>query len=577
MKPADEIKRLIHESEIATGSRADERILRGARSELEQRRQGQTARLEPTIWRFIMTNRMTKLAAAAVMVIAALTVFHFVGNPVGSTLTFAQVIEPILAASTAQFDIIVGAEDGDTPVVHDLVMGSRIRRTVSGLGDNVAIIDLEAGRILTLSEEKKEAQYMSLEGLPSIPNYMERLKNLILMLQDSPDFVLEDLDARQLDGREVVGFLARHPHVEITLWADAETGLPVRIEQAEGQMRTICKNMEFDVPVEEAWFSMEVPEGYTIHEETKLDLTAGTEQAFIEGLRLLAETFNEGQFPTGVAVDDYLKQAPAVAQQIESMNLSAEEQTALGQTIQNYLLFTRFFPGEGEWTYRGQGVMLGDAQTPIFWYRPKDSVTYRVIYGDLHVEDVAPEDLPEPPSAEELAQIRSGYQTWAQDDFVGTQEDYWYVLPDGRARVKAYLTLRQGPENTSLLPITLPYADAPLEAVLLEREPLLFRETGVGTYEIELPLAKLRAGQTQIICQWHVSLDDLRKGPGDHRTVLRSLIPVTSYKLRIGVDRQSDFELAKAPSGIWLTPFTWSHDEPTLEFGSCGLMVGRKR
>jgi len=67
----------------------------------------------------------------------------------------------------------------------------------------------------------------------------------------------------------------------------------------------------------------------------------------------------------------------------------------VGQTIQNYLLFTRFFQGEGEWTYRGQGVMLGDAETPIFWYRPKGSATYRVINGDLRVEDVAPAELPQ--------------------------------------------------------------------------------------------------------------------------------------------------------------------------------------
>lgn len=235
---------------------------------------------------------------------------------------------------------------------------------------------------------------MSLEGLPSIPNYMENLKNVIVMLQQTPDFVVENLGLQQVDGREVVGFLARHPRAEITIWADAETGLPVRIEQNEGQMRVVCKNMRFDVPVEDAWFSMDVPEGYKVHQDSTLDIHAGTEGAFIEGLRLLAERFNNGRFPDGVAVEDYLKQAPDVARQLQEMDLSSEEQIALGQTIQNYLLFTRFFQGEGEWTYRGQGIMLGEAETPIFWYRPKDSATYRVIYGDLHVEDVAGENLP---------------------------------------------------------------------------------------------------------------------------------------------------------------------------------------
>lgn len=342
-----------------------------------------------------MTSRVTKLAAAAVIVIAILTAFHFIGIPVGSTLTFAQAIDPILNASTAKFDIIIGTDDSGAPVIHDMVMGSRIRRTVPGIDDSVVIIDLEASRILSFSEVKKEAQYISLEGLPSIPNYMAHLKNVLVMLQESPAFVVEDLGVQQIDGREVIGFLAKHPRAEITLWADAETGLPVHIEQNEGQMRVICKNMEFDVPMAEALFSMEVPEGYTLHQESTLDLQAGTEEAFIEGLRLLAETFNEGRFPEGVAVEDYLKQAPTMAKQLEGMNLPNEEEAALGQTIQNCLLFIRFFKGEGPWTYRGQGVLLGEEETPIFWYQPKESATYRIIYGDLHVEDVAPEDLPQ--------------------------------------------------------------------------------------------------------------------------------------------------------------------------------------
>jgi hypothetical protein len=37
--------------------------------------------------------------------------------------------------------------------------------------------------------------------------------------------------------------------------------------------------------------------------------------------------------------------------------------------------------------YAGRGVSLGAADTPIFWYRPKDAKTYRVIYADLSVRE----------------------------------------------------------------------------------------------------------------------------------------------------------------------------------------------
>jgi hypothetical protein len=59
-------------------------------------------------------------------------------------------------------------------------------------------------------------------------------------------------------------------------------------------------------------------------------------------------------------------------------------------------LFIQLFElkGEGKWHYAGEGVKLGDAGKAIFWYRPKGSDTYRVIYADLSVKDVVPENLP---------------------------------------------------------------------------------------------------------------------------------------------------------------------------------------
>jgi len=50
---------------------------------------------------------------------------------------------------------------------------------------------------------------------------------------------------------------------------------------------------------------------------------------------------------------------------------------------------------ESNWRYAGEDVKYGQADTPIFWYQPEGSQTYRVIYGDLNVKDVAPENLPD--------------------------------------------------------------------------------------------------------------------------------------------------------------------------------------
>ncbi len=345
------------------------------------------------IRRIIMKSPITKLAAAAVIIAGVLIGLYFVGSPIVATPTFAQVIQPIFDAQTAILDIIIGEEEAGGPVIHDMVQGSRIRRTLSNMKDSVSIIDLEAGNILSLDSKKKEAAYIDLEGLPSMSNYMETLRNIITGLQEHPEFTVEELSEQEIAGQRLIGFRAKHPRAEVTIWADPETALPVRIEQIERQMKIICKNLVFDVPMDEELFSMDVPEGYKL-QETKLDLMGSTEEDFIEGLRIRAEVFGDGWFPESVAVEDYLKQAPTITQKIGELGLSDEQATELGMKLSRHLLFIRFFKGEGEWHYAGKGVKFGDADTPVFWYQPKDSETYRVIYGDLHVEDSQPEDLP---------------------------------------------------------------------------------------------------------------------------------------------------------------------------------------
>ncbi|MBC8471271.1 MAG: hypothetical protein H8D56_17555 [Planctomycetes bacterium] len=345
-----------------------------------------------SIWRTIMKSPITKIAAAVVIVSGVLIAMHFSGLSTG-TVTFADVIKPILNAQTAVLDIIIGEEEAGGPVIHDQIKGSRIRRTISSMDDEVSIIDLEAMRILTLTVSKKEAAYIDLKGLPSMPNYMDTLRNIISELQEKPDFEVEELGTQEIDGREAIGFLARHPKVELTIWADSETALPVRLEQVGGQMKIICKNVKFDVPMDESLFSMEVPEGYTL-QEAELDLLGATEEDFIEGLRIRAEVFGGDQFPDSVAVEDFIKEAPSMEKKIDELGLAGEAEIELGMKITRHLLFIRFFKGQGQWHYAGNGVKLGDAETAIFWYQPEGAETYRVIYGDLSVRDVAPENLP---------------------------------------------------------------------------------------------------------------------------------------------------------------------------------------
>ena len=76
------------------------------------------------------------------------------------------------------------------------------------------------------------------------------------------------------------------------------------------------------------------------------------------------------------------------------MNLQDKEKIEMAMKMQPGFIFVQLLKAENDWHYVGANVKLGDAKSPVCWYRPDDSKTYRVIYGDLSVKDVAPEDLP---------------------------------------------------------------------------------------------------------------------------------------------------------------------------------------
>lgn len=339
-------------------------------------------------------NNFFKIAAALVIVISIITaVAVFQPGTTSSSIAWSQVIQPILNARTAVISYTVVQDGRESPPIQDQIMGSRIRRSMQNIAA-VSIIDLENAKILTLDPDEKKATYIDLKGLPSIPNYLETLRNVINELENTPGFVVEELGEKQIDGRNAVGFAANHPRVEIIIWADTETALPIRIEQKESknQLHIICFDIEFDREMDEADFSMEVPPGYS-SQQTELDLFNSTEADFIEYLRIWAQDLNDSQFPEDISVAYVVQNTQLIEDKYKALDLSDEEELAHGMKFSRGLLFLRFFKGRGTWHYAGNSIKFGDAQTPVFWYQPQDSDTFRVIYGDLHIADLPPEDL----------------------------------------------------------------------------------------------------------------------------------------------------------------------------------------
>ena len=343
-----------------------------------------------------MKIRITKLAAAAVIIIAILTAIHFLGSPIEG-IAWADVVRPILTARTVVFNVIT-VEGENVPITRVMNMGTqRVRGEVlSPDGKTVqviAIVDYDTSRMLQLIPKQKTAVLIDLKDMPEKPeNVLETMRDIITELQNDPDVSVEPLGEKEIDGQIAKGFRATGPDVELTIWADPQTALPIHMEQKWRQMQFVCTDFQFDIEMDESLFSMEIPEGYSEIPSAELPIAGSTEQDLIESLRIWAEVILDGVFPrdlsTQVYTDDVKKNREKFA------TLQDEQKLELAMKMGPGFIFFQLLKAENDWHYVGKNVKLGDSESPVCWYRPEGSETYRVIYGDLSVKDVAPENLP---------------------------------------------------------------------------------------------------------------------------------------------------------------------------------------
>ena len=142
---------------------------------------------------------------------------------------------------------------------------------------------------------------------------------------------------------------------------------------------------------------MEIPEEYTVR-TMHVDTSEPIEKDLLEMFRIWAEHM-DGNLPSVLDMNasmEFVKYQQKKMKE-EGQELSEESVLEMQKIIMKMSrggMFAQQLPAESDWHYAGKDVQFGDADTAIFWYRPENSKTYRVIYGDMRVEDVAPENLP---------------------------------------------------------------------------------------------------------------------------------------------------------------------------------------
>ena len=164
----------------------------------------------------------------------------------------------------------------------------------------------------------------------------------------------------------------------------------------QAKEKVVWSDFVWNPELDESVFSLEPPEDYSI-EELTYDVGGTDERGLIDAFAFWAE-MSEGSFPTNInEFSDPNKIKPMLIEKFDRDGDPKEEfDQAMKQmhTVLKGLWFAQKIKVENNWYYAGENVMLGDAETPICWWRIEDSDNYRVIYGDLGIDDVSPENLP---------------------------------------------------------------------------------------------------------------------------------------------------------------------------------------
>lgn len=405
--PTDPVDELVRDTLSRQMPPASERRMRADLAKLHDRvAAGRCGSVPGLILRMPRWARLVPLAAAALIVAAVGA--HFLWTP---RVTFAEVVQHVLEARTLSSTMTVDAV-ALTSGEHQTAEGKclmmepgRVRFESDGF---MFVIDAPKRRTLIATDAAHATIHSAMSGsvgemftgpigLPG-RSFLDTLRSL-------EDRAAETIGEREVDGHRAVGFRVEDAtwpgeHEQWTIWADVRTGLPVYIERQEEQWGVqtsiAMSDLVLNPPLDESLFEMPPPTG-SASVQVSSEPSPLPETDLVAVLGAYAEATG-GEFPADFGprdwwVYDFEKQVgAATARKLHhDPALSKEAADQIGRNQVSWVpaaVYLATLPADSDWHYAGADARLGDADTPICWWLPAGSLTYRVIYADLTVGDL---------------------------------------------------------------------------------------------------------------------------------------------------------------------------------------------
>jgi len=391
-------------------------------------------RLQPAVqtvgvWRTIMRSRTSRLAAAAVIILAAFLALPIFDRTSG--IVWAEVVKRLEEIKSGTYTITADIkgmpltpEDYVTHIIQDVTLSYeqnavRIDASVqvpNGTRKSRIYLLFEDGALTSLMLDQKKYIEVTI-GEDQMKKMSEENGDPATILKAMLEHECTELGRQRIDGVWAWGIEVSDPKLgtkmgrlisgamfdetTVQLWVDEKRELPIRLiatgssKDGKTSMKAVYDNFQWNTEIDPALLKPEIPDDFELLAQGQWE--AGQEaEEIIDVLRLFLE-YADGRYPTNLKTMTVAKAiAPALKKKFPpgSPEPSKELVARLIKIDRIGMMYTTLEKGGKDPAYYGDKVSTATPEAVLFRWKTGEN-SYRVVFGDLSTRDVMAEELAE--------------------------------------------------------------------------------------------------------------------------------------------------------------------------------------
>ncbi|MHC4352947.1 MAG: hypothetical protein ACYS0H_09515 [Planctomycetota bacterium] len=391
-------------------------------------------RLQPTartagVWRTIMKSRTSKLAAAAVIILAAFLALSLFNKTSG--IVWAEVVKRLEEIKSGTYTItadITGMpgtpEDYVTHIIQDVKLSyeqNAVRIDASVQVPNGTkksrIYLLFEDRVLTslMLDQKKYIEVTI--GEEQMNKMSEENGDPATILKAMLERDYTELGRQTIDGVPSWGIEVSDPKLgtkmgsfisggmfdetTVQLWVDEKSEFPIRLiatgssKDGKTSMKTVYDNFRWNAEIDPALLKPEIPDGFELLVQGQWE-TGQEAEEIIDVLRLFLE-LGDGKYPASLKTMTVAQAIVPVLRKKYPQGSPKPDKDVIARYMKVDrvgLMYTTLEKEGKEPAYYGDKVSAATPEAVLFRWKTGDN-SYRVVFGDLRTEDVSAARLAE--------------------------------------------------------------------------------------------------------------------------------------------------------------------------------------